>query len=98
MHKCLLAIAGEKQGFVNSYEPEVIDDLLLELLKLCVPMKGQTWPRAFQDHLGDRLKGLSAPMKSSRVYVKAAAKAKAKAGRNKPAEPAIAGEDEAAEA
>ena len=78
MHKCFMTIAG----FPNAYDGEIIDDILMELLKLTVPMKGlERWPTSFQDHLGDRLKGLMAPMKETKLYLKAAAKQKQTGGK-----------------
>ena len=51
MHKCTQVI----MGFAKAYDVELIDEIMMELLKMTVPIEGyERWPSAFQDHVGDR--------------------------------------------
>ena len=78
MHKCFQVIAG----FGKTYDVEIIDEILMELLKLTVPIEGRDhWPMVFQDHIGDRMKGFQTPMKENKLYIRAAQQA-AKSAQN----------------
>ena len=78
MHRCSQVITG----FAKTYDVEIIDEILMELLKLTVPIEGRDhWPQVFQDHSGYRTKGFNTPMAESKLYIRAAQQA-AKAAQN----------------